>query len=88
MMDYYVEKNGVLDERSNLAYGLTIDEDFIPVMQIKILEGRNFSSNISTDSNEVIVNEAFIKDMGGLRVWVNEFQGVKIQRVKYIFQIL
>jgi putative ABC transport system permease protein len=42
MMDYSVEKNGVLDEHSNLAYGLTIDADFIPAMQIKMLEGRNF----------------------------------------------
>jgi putative ABC transport system permease protein len=36
MMDYSVEKNGVPDEHSNLAYGLTIDPDFIPAMQIQI----------------------------------------------------
>ena len=64
MMDYSVEKNGVLDERSNLAYGLTIDADFIPAMQIKVLEGRNFSAAIPSDSNGVIVNEAFIKRQG------------------------
>ncbi|HEY8894412.1 MAG TPA: ABC transporter permease, partial [Niastella sp.] len=64
MMDYSVEKNGVLDERSNLAYGLTIDPDFIPAMQIKLLEGRNFSPVIPSDSNSVIVNEAFIKKQG------------------------
>ncbi len=64
MMDYSVEKNGVLDERSNLAYGLTIDADFIPAMQIKMLEGRNFSKDILSDSNIVIVNEAFIKRQG------------------------
>ena len=64
MMDYSVEKNGVLDEHSNLAYGLTIDPDFIPAMQIQILEGRNFSKNISSDSNAAIVNEAFLKRQG------------------------
>jgi putative ABC transport system permease protein len=64
MMDYSVEKNGVLDEHSNLAYGLTIDADFIPAMQIRLLEGRNFSNNISSDSNDVVVNEAFIKRQG------------------------
>jgi putative ABC transport system permease protein len=37
MMDYNVEKNGVLDEHPNLAYGLTVDADFIPAMQIKLL---------------------------------------------------
>ena len=64
MRDYSVEKNGVLDERSNLAYGLIIDPDFIPAMQIPLIEGRNFSKNISSDSNDVIVNEAFIKKQG------------------------
>jgi putative ABC transport system permease protein len=64
MMDYSVEKNGVLDERGNLAYGLTIDADFIPAMQIKLLEGRNFSKDIPSDSNDVVVNEAFIKKQG------------------------
>ncbi len=64
MMDYSVEKNGVMDEHSNLAFGLTIDADFIPAMQIRILEGRNFSKDIVSDSNDVVVNEAFIKRQG------------------------
>ncbi len=64
MLDYSVEKNGVFDEHSNLAYGLTIDADFIPAMQIKLLEGRNFSKDIPSDNNGVIVNEAFIKRHG------------------------
>jgi putative ABC transport system permease protein len=64
MIDYSVEKNGVLDDRSNLAFGLTIDADFIPAMQIRLLEGRNFSNDIPSDSNQVIVNEAFIKKQG------------------------
>jgi putative ABC transport system permease protein len=64
MMEYSVEKNGVLDAHPNLAYGLTIDADFIPAMQIKLLEGRNFSKDIPSDSNEVIVNEAFMRRQG------------------------
>jgi putative ABC transport system permease protein len=64
MMDYYVEKNGALSEKSSLAHGLTIDPDFIPAMQIKFMEGRNFSSDIPSDSNTVIVNEALIKKQG------------------------
>ena len=64
MTDYSVEKNGVLDEHSNLAFNLNIDADFIPAMQIKLLEGRNFSKDIPSDSNQVIVNEAFIKRHG------------------------
>ena len=64
MMDYNIEKNGVLDEHSNLAYGLIIDPDFIPAMQIHLLEGRNFSKEITSDSNDVIVNEALLKRHG------------------------
>lgn len=40
-MDYSVEKNGALDEHSNLAYALTIDVDFIPAMEVRLLEGTN-----------------------------------------------
>lgn len=64
MLDYSVEKNGVIDEHTNLGYGLNIDPDFIPAMQIKLLEGRNFSKDIASDSNDVIVNEAFVKKQG------------------------
>lgn len=64
MMDYSVEKNGVLDEHNNLAYGLIVDPDFIPAMQIKLVEGRNFSPAIPSDSTAAIVNEAFLKRQG------------------------
>ncbi len=64
MMDYSVEKNGVLDEHSNLAFGLNIDVDFIPAMQIKLVEGRNFSKDIPSDSGQVMVNETFVKRQG------------------------
>lgn len=64
MMDYSVEKNGVLNEHSNLAYALTIDPDFIPAMQIKMLEGRNFSKDMATDNNNAVVNETFLKRQG------------------------
>lgn len=64
MADYSVEKNGVFDEHSNLAYLFTIDPDFIPAMEIHMLEGRNFSKAIPSDSSDVIVNEAFLKRQG------------------------
>ncbi|OQP45170.1 hypothetical protein A4H97_33015 [Niastella yeongjuensis] len=64
MTDYSIEKDGVFDNHSNLAYYITIDPDFIPAMQIKLLEGRNYSKDIASDSNSVIVNEAFVKKQG------------------------
>ncbi|WP_207514710.1 ABC transporter permease [Longitalea luteola] len=64
MSGYFIEKDGVLDQHNKLAYGLIIDADFIPAMQIKLKEGRNFVRHLASDSNDVIVNEAFIKKQG------------------------
>ncbi len=42
-----------------------VDTSFIPLFQIKLLEGRNFSAAFGTDEKEAfIVNEAFVKTMG------------------------
>jgi putative ABC transport system permease protein len=42
-----------------------IDQYFLPVFQIHILEGRNLTDSFSTDKNEAfLVNEAFVKTMG------------------------
>jgi putative ABC transport system permease protein len=85
MMDYSVEKNGVLDEHSNLAYGLTIDPDFIPAMQIQIAEGRNFSKDISSDSSAAIVNQAFLKRQGWTSVIGKRFSRGKDSTGKVSF---
>ncbi|MEO5591606.1 MAG: ABC transporter permease [Chitinophagaceae bacterium] len=43
----------------------SIDHRFLPVFQIKLLEGRNLSDSLSTDRNEsFLVNEALVKTMG------------------------
>lgn len=85
MMDYSVEKNGVLDEHSNLANGLTVDPDFIPAMQIQIKEGRNFSKDISSDSNAAIVNEAFLKRQGWTSATGKRFSRAKDSTGKISF---
>ncbi|HKZ37336.1 MAG TPA: FtsX-like permease family protein, partial [Chryseolinea sp.] len=42
-----------------------VDEHYLPVFQIKLSEGRNFSMDYATDKREaVIVNEAFVKMSG------------------------
>jgi putative ABC transport system permease protein len=43
---------------------MNIDPDFIPAMQIKLLEGRDFSKQIASDTQAVMVNEAFVKKQG------------------------
>ncbi len=42
-----------------------IDENYLPVLQTKMLLGRNFSKGMATDqSNSVLVNESFVKVAG------------------------
>lgn len=43
----------------------TVDESFIPMLKIPIVEGRNFSSRFPSDSiHSVLVNESFVKEAG------------------------
>ena len=43
----------------------TVDESYIPMLKIQVLQGRNFSKNFPSDSsNSVLVNEAFVKKAG------------------------
>ncbi|MBE7177316.1 MAG: ABC transporter permease [Mucilaginibacter polytrichastri] len=66
MLDYSVERNDAMDQaHPNLGFGLTIDEDFIPAMQMRLAAGRNFSRETPTDSSEsVIINEALARKAG------------------------
>jgi putative ABC transport system permease protein len=42
-----------------------IDKDYIPLMGMKIIAGRNFDPKIATDTvTSIIVNETMVKDMG------------------------
>jgi putative ABC transport system permease protein len=63
--DYKVEFDGKIEDRTRMANYFTIDEDFIPTLQIRMKEGRNFSKAIATDKDQaVIVNEALVLDAG------------------------
>jgi putative ABC transport system permease protein len=42
-----------------------IDEDYLPLFQIPIVRGRNFSKAMASDSaNSILVNESFVKQAG------------------------
>ncbi len=49
--------------RLTVRYGF-VDETFFPAMGIDIVEGRNFDSNIQSDSAAVILNQAAIDKLG------------------------
>ncbi len=52
----------IKDEQKS-AYVYAADPFYIPTLDIKIVQGRNFDPAIAADSNAVIVNEALVKDM-------------------------
>ena len=50
-------------------YEYFIDPDYIPLMDIKLIAGRNFDPGIASDTvTSVIINEATVRDFG----WTNE----------------
>ncbi len=51
--------------RTHETYLYRVDQDYIRTLGLDLVEGRNFRTGSSTDSTEsVIVNEAFMKDLG------------------------
>ena len=44
---------------------LQVEYDYLNTLDIKLLEGRDFSRNFSTDSNALIINQQMAKQLGG-----------------------
>lgn len=40
-----------------------VDHDYLPTMGLKLIEGRNFSNTLASDSSAVILNRAAVKEM-------------------------
>lgn len=61
-----------------VAQNLVVDEHFIPALEIKIAQGRNFSQAMPTDKTDaIILNETLVKELGwkdaiGRRVEIND----------------
>lgn len=52
------------DSSINFAYE-TVDESYLPLLKIPIIEGRNFSPDYPSDSSHsILVNESFVKKAG------------------------
>ena len=58
-------KEATLDANGGMNMQVwTIDESYLPVMGMEILEGRNFSKEMKTDSLGLILNEEAVKLLG------------------------
>jgi len=68
------------DQKVNLE-GMGVDFDFFKILEINIIEGRDFSRDYPTDSNSYIINETAVKMLGlsnpvGEKVMDEEIIGV------------
>jgi putative ABC transport system permease protein len=57
---------GKINTKQEISYAVeAIDENYVPIFNLSILKGRNFSNAIPTDSQSaVLVNEAFVAKAG------------------------
>ncbi|MFT3702530.1 MAG: ABC transporter permease [Agriterribacter sp.] len=70
----YITSDG--KKRDMFCMYYAIDPQFLPVFQVKLLEGRNLSDSFSTDRTEAfIVNEAFVKAAGWSSAIGKEMEG-------------
>jgi len=59
------EQNGVMPTTTQVVQKFAVDADYLNTLQIKLLEGRNFSASFPSDATgAVLVNEALVKEMG------------------------
>ncbi len=87
----YMEWGRTFDDGSSAHFfSLPCDEDFIPMLNLEIIEGRNFDPKLETDKSAYIVNETFLKkhnisDPASIKIGEDKIIGV----VKdFIFQSL
>lgn len=62
--NYYPNANNLDDSREILTHWVFVEYDFLKTMDIKPLQGRDFSKQFGTDSSAIVVTESFAKQMG------------------------
>ncbi|WP_435357055.1 ABC transporter permease [Emticicia sp. SJ17W-69] len=62
--NYYPNANNLDDSREILTHWVFVEYDFLKTMDIKPLQGRDFSKQFGTDSTAIVVTESFAKQMG------------------------
>ncbi|HVV53991.1 MAG TPA: ABC transporter permease, partial [Mucilaginibacter sp.] len=80
--DFNIGPDGNTAPDTKLVEQLIIDADFIPAMQIKVLQGRNFRKGAADSAqNAIIINQTLANEMGwknpaGMRVRTGVDKGV------------
>ncbi len=59
------EINGRIDREARVAQYFMVDENYLPTLQIRLLQGRNFEAGRPTDKDQsILVNETLVKELG------------------------
>ena len=62
---YYENNSGAMAPETKAVQELMVDADYLPTMQIRLKEGRNFSDGQPTDTaGSILVNETLVKELG------------------------
>ncbi len=88
---FQIEPEGSFGDERMTMKSLGIDEDYIDTYNLELVEGRNFSKDITTDADQAfILNEAAVKKFGWDEAIGKDFQieihaaGVQIKKGKVI----
>lgn len=61
----FEQNNGVISASEQMAQELMVDDAFLKTMDLKLVEGRNFSAAMPTDQyGSIIINETLMKNLG------------------------
>lgn len=59
-----IEPEGALEEEDWIVSQVSVDENFIPLMEMELVEGENFREDMSQEPQPIIVNESLVKAIG------------------------
>jgi putative ABC transport system permease protein len=80
--DFNIGPDGNTAPETKIVEQLIVDEDFIPAMQIQLLQGRNFKKGVmDSTQNAIVVNQTLVDELGwkkpiGMRVRTGVDKGV------------
>lgn len=77
------ESMDIMNESKQFTY-LGIDSEFIPLMGMKMLEGRNFRANSRSDSGKVIINEEAVRFFGLKQPVIGQILGTGERRLEIL----
>lgn len=67
-----------MDPKSAISMQIwQVDENYIPTLDMKLMQGRNFSQQFPTDSSGIIINEAAANFLGGKNILDKKLYWIK-----------